>query len=803
MINDRKIEIAIAGSRKSVHWQTQTIMWSEFCEKLKTPVQSAETLNDYLSYTKAKQDDLKDVGGFVGGSIKGSRRKAEAVTGRDLVTLDFDNIPRSGTKDILKRVGSLGCSAAIYSTRKHSDYAPRLRIVLPLDRTVTPDEYEPIARKLAALIGISFADPTTFEASRLMYWPSCSSDSEYIYEAYDLPFINADGILDMYENWKDISAWPQVPGVEAIEKRRLAKQENPLEKRGLVGAFCRTYTIPEAMDKFIPGMYEETETSNRYTYTGGTTAGGAIVYDEGLFMYSHHATDPCSGQLVNAWDLIRLHMFSDKDDSAKEGTPISKMPSYMAMKELAGRDKRVTDLIAKERIEEANKAFNDTTEPVTEEDLDWISKMTLDGNGQIKKTINNAVIATENDPLLKGKIAVDVFANQGVCLGNLPWDNSNIQRTWTDEDDANYANYMEQYYNIKGKELLFQALTIVSGRHKFNDVQKFLKGLKWDGVKRVETLLSDYLGAEDNIYTRAVIKKTLCAAVSRAMNDFVKFDYMPILTGPQGIGKSTFLRVLGKDWFSDSLTTFEGKDAAELIQGIWIVEVGELTAMNRQETNAVKQFLSKVDDIYRAPYGRRTSRYPRRCVFFGTSNESEFLKDQTGNRRFWPVDVGVNEPQKSIWDDLPLEVDQIWAEAYMYYVLGEPLYLSKDVETLAEIMQEQHSDTSTLSGMIHDYLETPVPTNWGQMSVQQRKIFLNGNITSDENLVPMDRVCLMQIWVEVLNGDPKHFKPQHKNEIIGVLRKMKEWEKGGNVMRCGPYGIQKGYKRKIDIKEQF
>lgn len=267
MINDRKIEIAIAGSRKSVHWQTQTIMWSEFCEKIKVPVRSSESLQEYLGYNKSKQDDLKDVGGFVGGSIDGGRRKANAIIGRDLITLDLDNIPRSGTEDILKRVGSLGCGAAIYSTRKHSDYAPRLRVILPLDRTVTADEYEPIARKIAALIGISFADPTTFEPSRLMYWPSCSSDSTYVCEIYDLPFINADGILAMYEDWKDISSWPQVPGVGAIDKRRLAKQEDPTQKRGIVGAFCRTYSITEAMDKFIPGMYEETSIPGRYTFT--------------------------------------------------------------------------------------------------------------------------------------------------------------------------------------------------------------------------------------------------------------------------------------------------------------------------------------------------------------------------------------------------------------------------------------------------------------------------------------------------------------------------------------------------------
>ena len=798
MINDRKISIATAGSRKSLSWVTSELMWSEFCEKLKSPIRSAETLNDYLSYPKSKQDDLKDVGGFVGGSLSGSRRKANAVVGRDLVTLDLDNIPRSKTEDILKRVSSLSCAAVVYSTRKHSDFAPRVRVIILLDRTVSADEYEPIARKLASMIGMSFVDPTTFEASRLMYWPSCSADSDYVYEVYDNLFCSADGILALYENWKDITSWPQVPGAEAITKRQLAKQENPLEKRGIVGAFCRAYTITEAMAKFIPGMYEETIAPGRYTYTGGSTAGGAIVYDNDLFLYSHHATDPCSGQLVNAFDLIRLHMYGDKDDEAKEGTPIVKMPSYTAMRQLATSDKAVTDILTKERIELTKEAFKDESEDNngdTDIDTDWISELKLDNNGRIAKTINNTVLILENDPRLKDKVGVDTFANQGVVLGSLPWNNDDKQRPWDEEDDANFANFMESYCDIKSRDVLSQALIIVSGRNKFNNVAEYLKGLKWDGQKRLDTLLIDYLGAEDNLYTRAVMRKSLCAAVARALKDYVKYDYMPIITGPQGIGKSTFLRTLGQSWFSDSLTTFEGKDAAELIQGVWIVEVGELTAMTKQETNSVKQFLSKTDDIYRKPYGRRTERYPRRCVFFGTSNETEFLKDQTGNRRFWPVDTGINTPTKDIWLDLPKETDQIWAEAYMLYVLGEQLYLPKEVEILAETAQNEHKESNSLEGLIHDFLERKVPTNWSDMSVQQRRMFLNGGVDYSGDLVPLDRVCAAEIWVEVMGGELKYMRRQNSNEITNALKNMPGWEQSKSTMRINPYGVQKGFKR--------
>ena len=795
MQNNRELRISTAGSRKATHWPKSVILWSEFVEKLKTPQRGTETLEQYLSYPKARQDELKDVGGFVGGTFIGDRRKAAYVEGRDLITLDMDNIPAGQAEDILKRVGGLGCAAVIYSTRKHAGYAPRLRVIVPTDRTISADEYEPAARKLASLIGIEFCDPTTFEASRMMYWPSCSSDSQYVCEVYDQPFCSADGLLNMYGDWKDITQWPQVPGAEAIEKRRLAKQEDPTAKKGIIGAFCRTYSITQAMEHFIPGMYEETDTRGRYTYTGGSTAGGAIVYDGDLFLYSHHATDPCSGLLVNAFDLVRLHLFGDRDNEAKEGTPVNKLPSFTAMSRLALDDETVSKLIARERHEHAQEAFAVPEQaPSGADDLSWMSSLSVDRNGNYQKTVNNIILILQNDPNLKGKIATDEFANRGLLLGEVPWDRSGIKRQWTDDDDAGLFWYLENYYHVAQQDRQDKALAIVGRQNLINDVKRYLQGLVWDGQRRLDTLLSDYLGAEDTGYTRAVMRKSLCAAVGRAISGGIKYDYMPIFTGPQGIGKSTFLAILGREWFSDSLTSFEGKEAAELIQGTWINEVGELTAMTKQETSAVKQFLSKREDIYRAAYGRRTERYPRRCVFFGTSNDSEFLKDTTGNRRFWPVDVGVHPAKKSIWQELPAEVDQIWAEAYAYWILGEPLFLPKEIEELALEQQESHRESSGKEGLVLDFLDKLVPLNWDQMSVQNRKMFLAGGNRGDVELTGINKICAVEIWVECFGGDPKYMKRTDSMEINGILSGLKGWEKMKTPTNFGPYGQQRGFR---------
>ena len=788
---NRKLNISAAGNRKSTSWPSQELMWSEFVDKLKTPVRSPETMQEYLKLTKAKQDELKDVGGFVGGTFKGLHRKAMYLEGRDLITLDLDNVPSGGTDDVIKRVTGLGCAAVMYSTRKHSAYSPRIRVIVPLSRTASPDEYEPLARKLASLIGIGLCDPTTFEGSRMMYWPSCCIDSEYVYEVCDNAFCDVDSLLATYIDWRNVSEWPQVPGTDAIERRNLAKQENPLEKRGVVGAFCRSYNIFEAMEKFIPGMYEPTVDHNRWTYTGGSTTGGAIVYDD-RFLYSHHATDPCSGTLVNAFDLIRMHMFSHLDVEAKAGTPIVKMPSYVEMSRFAAADDKVAALMARERLEKAKEAFEGSEVETTEvDDADWIKKLTTTETGAIRKTINNVVLILENDPGLKGKIATDEFASRGVVLGALPWNSSVKVRSWDDVDYAGYYNYMELFYGITGKDRLDNALVIVSAKQTINSVKMYLDGINWDGVKRVDTLLHDYLGAEDNKYTRAVIRKSLCAAVSRAVVGATKYDYMPIFTGPQGIGKSTFLRILGRDWFSDSLTTFEGKDAAEMIQGVWINEVGELTAFTRQETQVIKQFLSKTDDIYRAAYGRQTKKYPRRCVFFGTSNDSEFLRDTTGNRRFWPVEVGLEEPTKDIWEDLENEVDQIWAESYMLWKLGEPLCLDPETEEMAREAQEAHSEMSAKEGIIREFLEKQVPEGWQKMSIQQRKMYLAGSIKA-EALIYRDRICAAEIWTECFGGDIRYMRKADSIEINNVLKKI-GWCRLKSSTRFGPYGVQRGY----------
>lgn len=802
---DRKITLSVGSSRKSISWQRQEMNYSDFIEKFRTPIRSVETFDDYLKLPKAQQDTLKDVGGFVGGALKSPRRKADSVLFRDLVTLDFDNISSGMTEEVIRRVMVLGCGYLIYSTRKHASYKPRLRVVFPTDRAMSADEYEPIARKMAEMIGIEMADPTTFEPSRLMYWPSCSSDSEYVFKYEDKAFLSADGILATYADWTDISSWPQVPGQEVKHRQLITRQKDPTTKPGLIGAFCRVYDIYKAMATYLPKAYDDTADPNRFTYAGGSTTGGAIVYEDGKFLYSHHATDPSSGQLVNAWDLVRLHKFSHLDDEAKADTPTPSLPSSKAMRELAGEDPAVTALVARERQEEASSYFeglygNGESEGETSEDGEWLRMLKPARNGEgFEKSIANIVTILSHEPGLGGKLYMDAFANWGMVDLPLPWDKGEGSRMWSDTDDAQLTLWLEKKYGITGREKIENAIKIVGYNNRRNKVHEFMRSCQWDGKERIKTLLRDYLGCEENVYTEEIMKKALVAAIARAVSDVgVKYDYMIVFKGPQGIGKSTFLSKLGGEWFNDSLYSFEGKEAAELIQGTLIVEVGELSALTKSETEVVKQFLSKTHDIYREAYGKRTNKYPRRCVFFGSTNSEEFLKDVTGNRRFWPVSCHDLPVRKDIWKDFTEEeIRQVWGEAYFYYQIGENLCLSEEAEEIARAMQETFREVDPKEGEIRAFLEKKIPKNWYDLSLSNQRAFLNGSFqgVEEEDLISRDKVCLAEIWQLCFGGDMKYLRRRDSNELANIMTAMPGWKRNRSRRRYGTFGTQRGYER--------
>lgn len=800
MQNDRQLIISAAGSRHAMHWQSQSIYWSELVGRLRTAARGTETLAEYLAMPKGQQDDLKDVGGFVAGQLIGGRRKAGAVAGRDVITLDLDNIPAGGTADVLRRLEGLGCAYAVYSTRKHEEAGPRLRVLAPVDRTATADEYEPLARKLAQIIGIELCDPTTFQATRLMYWPSCSADSQYVFTYGDKPFLSVDGLLGMYSDWRNISEWPQVPGTNQTHVRMAAKQGDPTTKPGVVGAFCRVYDVLQAMQAFLPGIYLPVDDgSGRYSYVGGSTTGGAVIYDNEQFLYSHHATDPCGGRLVNSFDLVRLHKFGDQDDSAAPGTPTNRLPSFTAMCAFAMEQESVSSLMMQERYEKAVESFTDAVPQSGEAavpDMSWIKKLEISSTGTPARTSKNVRIVLEHDAALAGRILMDTFADQLMGVAPLPWDPRNVETgpfQWRDDDDSGLRDYIQGVLGFRTEGVIQDALVLCARKNQVNPVTDYLNALVWDGQPRLDRLFIDYLGAADTPFVRAVTRKSFTAAVARAMYPGLKYDTMPVLTGAQGLGKTTLLQKMGLSWFNNSIESFEGKEAAELLQNAWIVEIGEMGAYSRSDVKIIKGFLSRTEDQYRAAYARKTEKHPRRCVFFGTSNDDQYLKDPTGGRRFWPIDCGLQERSKLVFRDLDAEVNQLWAEAIMRWRMGESLILPEELEQVAKQQQELHAEADPWEGIVAEFVDRQVPPDWLNRSVSERKLFWSGEFGQYQGeLVDRDRVCAQEIWLEALGGESRGMRRAETMRINAILDKLPGWKKYNNAYRFGAHGRLKG-----------
>lgn len=794
--HDGYVTVAVGRSRKELNWKNKEILWSELVEKLSRTTRTPETYAEYKKMSKATQGERKDIGGFVGGTLKGGRRKADAVVWRQVLTLDAD----FAKGDLWASVEMmLGCACVMYSTHAHSPAAPRLRLVIPLTRPITPDEYPAVGRRIAADLGIDFFDDTTYEPHRLMYWPSTSSDGEYVFRLADEPWLDPDSVLARYPDWRDTSYWPESSRVQQARQKLADKQGDPLIKPGVVGAFCRTYTIQSAIEAFLSDVYGPVG-DGRYTYLPGSTAGGLVVYDGDTFAYSHHGTDPIGGKLVNAFDLVRLHKFGELDDKAEPGTPTVKLPSYEAMLEFCQQDDAVKGTIGEEMLARAQEDFKT--------DVDWIKRLEYSKKGEITSCLRNLVLILRNDPNLQG-IAYNSHRGAIVLLEPAPWRKPGEWKgpDWSDDDDAALRVYLEKVYKIWTPGKLSDALAAVSHERAFHPIRDYLEGLpEWDGLPRLEELLIDYLGAEDSAYVRAVTKKTLVAAVARVVHPGCKFDCMLVLVGPQGIGKSTLFAALGGKWFNDSLNLNDAKDktAAEKLQGYWILEIGELAGIRKAEVEAVKSFLSRQKDVYRPSYGRRTVEHSRQCIIVGsTNNDTGFLRDSTGNRRFWPVVVSGVDPGRAPWSIDGYTISQVWAEAVDAWNAGEKLYLEGEVAAEAYEQQKLAMEADERVGMIKDYLDRLLPENWEEMSLSERRAFIHGDDFGQTaaGTVQRDRVCVAEIWSELFRKDLAAIKRTDIDDMHGLMRRIDGWGKyTGNAdgkLRFKPYGMQRAYTRKL------
>ena len=824
--HDRRIIISKAKSHKSTTWKSESLMWSDFVKKISEPYYTNETTEEFKNMDKANKDRIKNcIGGFVGGALKeNGNRNNENIKSRSLITLDIDHC----SLNIEDQLKGIKYSYIIYSTHSHRKDYPRYRLIIPLDKDVTPVEYEAIARMVAHEIDktMDMFDDTTYESVRLMYWPSTPKGGEYYFQYRDEEFLKADEVLAEYVfGWEDRSSWPVSSRKNQKIISAIKKQQDPLDKKGLIGSFCRTYTIQEAINEYLSDIYRLSDDGARATYINGSTSNGVVIYDD-KFSYSHHSTDPTGDILVNSFDLVRILKFSHLDEGVKPNTKSENLPSFIEMKKLAASDKKVIETQKVERIEEAKSEFG---EEISADEVDdsWKSKLTYTDSGYAK-TIENFRLIMENDFLLKDRYYYDEFEQSPKVIKRLPWsrkdDDFEEEREWSDTDDSGLKSYVEKYYTGIPTNKYNDALNLAFNDNSIHPVREYIKGLIWDGEYRLETLFIDYLGAEDTKYNRMVAKKALVAAITRVFKPGTKYEEMPILVSTkQGIGKSTLVKKLGKKWFSDSLTfndiKSDVKRAIEQTEGSWIIEMPELKGLSSKDADAIKAFMSGTEDKTRKAYARRVGKVKRQYILIGTTNNQEFLSDRTGNRRYLPVIADDIKPTKDVFslskDKIHLddEIDQIWAEAYSYYNQGYPIYLNEEEKALALELQELCTYSSDEESDFEDYLNKPLlkindkNKDWYSLSLEERLNFLypmeeflgNTERKEDKNIDTEQRtkICIVAVFDEFMSKKhpSKSLERELETDIKNLLVKAgwKKYSKSRGRMKFGVYGLKVAY----------
>ena len=774
----RDLAIAYGNSRQAKNWVNKTIRYEDLKERLKVTIRTAESAEEYAKMSKAQRDAAKDHGGFVGGVLKGGRRKVDAVELRSMIALDGDRIDKAFLDDYETNASYTSC---LYTTHSSTEANPRVRLVFPLLRDVTSEEFVAVSRYLAQMLGIDFFDECSYQPNQLMYWPSSPQNGVFVFKEVEKEWLDPDAILSAHPEWTDPTRLPTSSRESKANQVTQQKVQDPLEKEGTVGIFNRVFfPVTRALETFLAGVYEPTESESRWHLIASSSIAGVEIKDE-KFVYSHHAKDPAYLKLCNAFDIVRIHKFGDLDDKA----------SFRAMCDFAMQQDEVKIVAANERLSEAEKDFAESV------DDEWKKRLQRNKNGVLENNLHNIRLIMENDPYMKN-IVFNQLADGMEIRGAVPW--KHPARFWRDADDAQLICYIDASYGSFSQRNYDIAVTKAADDRSYHPIKEYFDGLPvWDEMPRVDTVLIDYLGAQDNAYVRAVTRKALCAAYMRIYHPGIKFDYITVLNGNQGIGKSTLIAKLGMEWFADSLTLSDMNDktAAEKLQGYWIHEIGEMAGMRKAELEKVKAFVSRQDDKYRASFGRRVTPHPRQCIFFGTTNsENGYLRDITGNRRFWNVKVTGGGRMKP-WDLDQETVDQIWAEVIVLSNAGEELFLDHTLEDYARKEQSEAMEQDDREGLVARYLDMLLPETWDTMDVHQRRDYVQDpdGLLNAKGTMHRETVSNIEIWCECFGKAKEDIKPADSYAISAIMTRLPDWSRPETRRRIPIYGLQRLYKK--------
>lgn len=728
---------------------------ARFAKPLVTP----EKRHEYLKMNDKRQAHLKSTAGwYMRAHVGEGKRTRDSIMPGDLITLDIDYATPEFMAELLDGNILSGVTLFAHTTRSSTPEKPRARILIPTKNPLPPDRYQAACRIVAQLVDpeMKVVDKVSARVAQMMFFPTVSSDMEKHYVYYEQP----GGLLDWEKairRWErtngsanDIANLPRFPGEHEL-RESAEKAEDPLTKDGIVGTFCRTYSITELVtgkdgeEPLLGEFYEPTEWHNgvitRMSYTKGSTSNGAVVYDD-KFVYSHHGSDPAQDQLLNAYDLCRYHLHNAAADDTDD--PMGERPSVKAMNKWAadqpaykrqiveekydldtmladdddtswvddGADEE-HDLLGFDHVTAGARAKADQAELDEISDLlgvpvesvvdvgpdryqrmraakppkNWVAtELELTDDGTIRSTLHNVATIVTNDPRFFRKIAYNEFSNQVVLLSDIKTKSKTIPEVrctdrergmlWADLYDLTIRAVVEAPngrgkpgygFKVSDRDLV-GGVKLAARNNAFHPIREKIAGWRgtWDGVDRISTFLHRIMGAEASEYASEAFKMMLVASIARIETPGHKFDYAMIFEGPQGIGKSTAIKLLyGEEFFGEiDVDLADRRQVAEQIAGKWALELPELSSLHKADHNAAKHFMRRQDDDVREAYGRTVSRFPRQCVFWGTTNDQKYLRDPTGNRSYWIVKCNVDSID---FKAILREKDQLWAQAVAIY----------------------------------------------------------------------------------------------------------------------------------------
>lgn len=485
-----------------------------------------------------------------------------------------------------------------------------------------------------------------------------------------------------------------------------------------------------------------------------------------------------------------------------------RVPYIVAKNDIWGDCKDANELLVKDRTRlminlqehsehainlDKDQWFRDMLER-KQADSDWRSGLIRNqSNNAIKNMLANLETIFLNDPDYKDKIEFNELTQMRTL----------DRKDWQDVTENRIRLYLEKKYSLfTSIESIDQICSIIADDHSYHPIKEYLNSVQWDGIHRIKSVFTDFLGATDNIYTQSVAIVTFVGAVARIFEAGVKYDTCTVFVGKQGTGKSKFIGkiAVNPEWFTDGVTTFDGKDFYESIQGKWIIELGEGTAFQKSIKERCKQAIASQQDTYREPYARHPKVRKRQCVFFGTTNNYDFLKDETGDRRYYPIDVNIAKSTKNIDKDLTSDyIAQLWAEALHLYRNGQSIYIQdSQVLALAEQEQKKHFDESPLQADIYNFLEIPITSGWYNSDFYSRQHYIrdyqNGNASvTSAGECKRDKISVKEIACELFGYDLN--QPIERKFSLDITRTLTAlgWQKTGKTERIFPYGVVKAY----------